>query len=153
MEERKAVRPRPSGFYGSLMLAFAALLMYLALPNVGNVVRAATADGVSGSFTASRLSCVAHPGHETCEWSGTFRSTDGRVSREGISLYGSGRGSLTVGKATPAVDVGNPGRVYRPGGSHEWIFTLALLALSYGLLAYLARRHLMPPKPATLVKV
>ncbi|MGW1764070.1 hypothetical protein ACWCQL_08275 [Streptomyces sp. NPDC002073] len=138
---------RPSGFAGSLLLALACLLLYVALPNLGNVARAATADGVAGSFTAGRLSCISHPGHETCEWSGTFRSTDGTVLREGITLYGSSRESLAIGRAAPAVDVGNPGRVYRPGGSYEWIFTVALLLAGYGLLAYLARRHLLPPRP------
>jgi hypothetical protein len=135
---------RPSGFVGSLLLAFAALLLYVALPNLGNVARAATADGVAGSFTAGRLRCVSHGGHESCEWAGSFKSEDGTVTREGITLYGTAKDSLAAGKVAPAVDVGNPGRVYRPGGSHEWIFTLALLFAGYGLLAYLARRHLMP---------
>ncbi|MCB5165617.1 hypothetical protein LG634_12330 [Streptomyces bambusae] len=137
---------RPSAFAGSLLLAFACLLVYVALPNVGNAARAAMADGVAGSFTASRLTCIAHPGHETCEWSGTFKSADGSVEREDITLYGSGRGSLAVGRSAEAVDVGNPGRVYRPGGSREWIFTAALLLVGYGLLALLAHRHLMPPR-------
>ncbi|MEO3977609.1 hypothetical protein [Streptomyces sp. CAU 1734] len=126
----------------------ACLLLYVSLPNLGNVFRAATADGVTGTFTADRLSCFSHPGHETCEWSGTFRSAGGLAPREDVSLYGTGREGLARGQSVAAVDVGNRGRVYRPGGSHEWIFTLALMAGGYGLFALLARRHLMPPRPA-----
>ncbi|MCX5199557.1 hypothetical protein OOK31_37740 [Streptomyces sp. NBC_00249] len=136
---------RPSGFVSLLVLLAGALLLYLSLPNVGNALRSATADGVAGTFTASRLSCIRHPGHETCEWSGTFRAADGTGLRENVKLYGTGRGSLGMGRAAAAVDVGNPGRVYRPGGSYEWIFTFALLAGGYALLAVAARRHLMPP--------
>ncbi|UQX05356.1 hypothetical protein [Streptomyces sp. RerS4] len=138
----------PSGFVSSLVLMAAALMLYVSLPNLGNALRAATADGVPGTFTASRLTCVQHPGHETCEWTGTFRAAEGARAREDVKLYGTGRGSLAMGEAAPAMDVGNPGRVYRPGGSHEWIFTFALLAAGYALVAVVVRRHLMPPRTA-----
>ncbi|MGW0392208.1 hypothetical protein ACWDYJ_15215 [Streptomyces sp. NPDC003042] len=137
---------RPSGFVSLLMLMAAVLMLYVSLPNLGNALRAATADGVAGTFTASRLTCVQHPGHETCEWSGTFRSADGERRRENVALYASGRGSIGMGQSADSVDVGNPGRVYRPGGSHEWIFTFGLLAAGYALLAVVAHRHLMPPR-------
>ncbi|MFM9372865.1 hypothetical protein [Streptomyces sp. Da 82-17] len=136
---------RPSGFVSSLVLGLAALLLYVSLPNLGNVARAATAEGVAGTFTAGRLTCVRHPGHEQCEWTGTFTSADGTVLRDATTLYGSGRGSLKEGQEIRAVDVGNPGRVYRPEGSHEWIFTALLLVTGYGLFAWVARRHLTPP--------
>jgi hypothetical protein len=142
----RAVRRRgPSGFVSLLLLLAASLMLYVTLPNLGNVIRAATADGVGGTFTAARLTCFSHPGHETCEWAGTFRSADGRTLRRDVSLYGSGRNSLTGGQSVRAVDVGNRGRVYRPGGSAEWIFTVALLLTGYALLGQLARRHLLPP--------
>ncbi|MCX4970598.1 hypothetical protein OHA98_38790 [Streptomyces sp. NBC_00654] len=128
-----------------LLLLTGVLLLYVALPNLGNAARAATADGPRGTFTAGRLSCVSHPGHETCEWSGTFRSTDGTVELRGVKLYGSGRDTFEAGQKAAAVDVGNAGRVYDPAGSHEWIFTALLLIAGYVLLAVVAGRHLMPP--------
>ncbi|MDN3292806.1 hypothetical protein QWM81_01850 [Streptomyces ficellus] len=130
----------------SLVLLMAAcVLLWVSLLNVGNAVRAATGDGVPGTFTARQLSCVRHPGHETCEWVGSFRSAEGTHLRDPIRLYGRGRDSLAAGQEIAAVDVGNPGRVYGPGGSREWILTALLLVGGYGLLALLAKRHLMPP--------
>lgn len=140
------VRPRkPSGFVSSLLLVAACLLLYVSLPNVPSVIRAATVDGVAGTFTAGRLTCVSHPGHESCAWTGTFQSTDGTVLRQGVAMYGSGRGTLEKRERTAAVDVGNTGRVYGPEGSQEWIFTVLLAGAGGAILALLARRHLMPP--------
>lgn len=136
---------RPSGFVSLLLLAAACLLLAVSLPNLGPVIRAAMADGISGTFTAERLSCVRHPGHESCEWLGSFRSADGRLLREQVRMYGSDRNALENGQVTDAVDVGNPGRVYSTQGSHEWVFTVLLLLGGYGILALLAKRHLMPP--------
>ncbi|PNG23541.1 hypothetical protein [Streptomyces cahuitamycinicus] len=123
----------------------ACLLLGMSLPNLGNAMRAATADGVKGKFTAGELSCIRHPGHETCEWIGSFRSADGMLVRESIRLYGSGRDSLEVGQEIAALDIGSPGRVYSSGTSREWVFTGILLLGGYGILALLAKRHLMPP--------
>ncbi|MHC0431250.1 hypothetical protein ACX6XY_13810 [Streptomyces sp. O3] len=135
---------------GSLLLALACLLLYVALPNVGNAARAALFDAVPGVFTARQLTCVSHhPGHEVCEWSGAFESDDGTVRRTATTLYGSDREALDKGDETPAVDVGLAGRVYGPGGSVRWIFTPLLLLAGYGLIAWLALRHLMPPRQPT----
>ncbi|WP_198948547.1 hypothetical protein [Streptomyces sp. TSRI0107] len=142
---------RPSGFVSLVLLVAACALLGVALPNVGNVLRAATADGVPGTFTARQLSCVRHPGHETCEWVGSFRSADGTSALESVRMYGRGRDSLAEGQRVAAVDVGLPGRVYGPGGSREWIFTGLLLLAGYALFALVAKRHLMPPpaRPST----
>ncbi|QNE79640.1 hypothetical protein F0344_34870 (plasmid) [Streptomyces finlayi] len=109
-----------------------------------SVIRAATVDGVAGTFTAGRLTCVSHPGHESCAWTGTFRSTDGTVLRQGVAMYGSGRGSLETYRRTAVVDVGNTGRVYSPEGSQEWIFTVLPAGAGAAIFVVLARRHLMP---------
>ncbi len=137
---------RPSRVTSAALLAVACLCLYVGLNNLGPALRAATASGVAGTFTAERLDCVRHPGHETCTWSGRFRAVDGPAERPGVALYGSGRGALRAGQSVPALDVGNAGRVYRPQGSREWIFTLALVVAGYGLLVQLARRHLVPPR-------
>lgn len=136
---------KPSGFVSLLLLLAGVLLFWVTVPNLGNAARAATADGPRGTFTAARLVCAGHAGHTTCEWSGTFRSTDGTVEIEGVKLYGSGRDTFKAGQTAPAVDVGNAGRVYNPTGSREWIFTVVLVVLAYALLVVVARRHLMPP--------
>ncbi|MFD3659479.1 hypothetical protein ACFWVF_02560 [Streptomyces sp. NPDC058659] len=131
-----------------MLLVTGCALLAVSLTNLGNVMRAATADGVPGVFRAGQLACVRHPGHETCEWVGSFRSADGVIVREPVKMYGRGRDALAVGQEVAAVDIGAAGRVYSPGGSHEWIFTGVLLVGGYGIVVLLARRHLMPPPRA-----
>ncbi|MFE9644273.1 hypothetical protein ACFYO0_09070 [Streptomyces sp. NPDC006365] len=123
----------------------ALLLLGVTLPNMGNALRAATTEGVAGIFTAEQLSCVRHSGHETCSWSGTFRSAEGALTRTPVAFSGGSRGSLTDGQEIKAVDFGSPGRVYDPSNSYEWIFTVALLLSGYALLVLVAKRELMPP--------
>jgi hypothetical protein len=144
-EPARVPRRRPSRLVSAALVLLGCVLLYVSLPNLGPVIRAATADGTPGTFTARKLTCVSHPGHRTCEWSGTFTSHDGLIQRRGVGLYAGGPDTLASGESTPAVDVGNPGRVYRPGGSREWIFTVALLLTGYLCLAWAARRHLAPP--------
>ncbi|MFD7460916.1 hypothetical protein ACFV8X_27800, partial [Streptomyces sp. NPDC059868] len=103
---------RPSGFVSLVLLVAACALLGVALPNVGNVLRAATADGVPGTFTARQLSCVRHPGHETCEWVGSFRSADGTSALESVRMYGRGRDSLAEGPPGAGGGRGGP----RPRG-------------------------------------
>jgi hypothetical protein len=110
------------------------LLLLVTLPNLGPSVRAGRAEGTRGTFVAEELSCVQHPGHEQCSWSGTFR-VPGGAARDGYHLYGAGRGDLREGEAVPALDVGRPSRVYPPSGSREWMITGGLAALGVGLLA------------------
>ena len=62
------------------------------------------------------------------------------------TLYGTGRGSLAAGDEVAAVDVGRPGRVYRPSGSREWLVTAGVIAAGAALLlpaafAAVATRH------------
>lgn len=148
----ETVAPRsPSRLTSFAMLVAACLLLYVSLPNLGKAIHIATADGTPGTFTASRIDCISHPGHESCSWSGTFRSRDSTVVLRSVTLYGSGRSSLRNGQRVSAEDMGVPGRVYRPGGSREWILTGLLLVAGYGLLALLAKRHLLPPRSDTLV--
>ncbi|AWL90746.1 hypothetical protein BF14_034135 [Streptomyces griseus] len=142
---------RPSGFVSLLLLLLGVLLFWLTVPNLGDAARTATADGPLGTFTATRLVCAGHAGHTTCEWLGTFRSTDGTVDLGNVKLYGSDRDAFEAGRTAPAVDVGNPGRVYDPAGSYTWIVTVGLAVLSYALLITVARRHLGPPPRATSV--
>jgi hypothetical protein len=113
-----------------------ALLLLLAVPNLGPAFRAARGDGVEGTFVARDLRCVQHPGHELCSWRGTFRPEEaGGTARTGVYLYGSGRGTLRTGQQVAALDTGRESRVYPPDGSREWIPTLGM-ALGGGLLFF-----------------
>lgn len=117
-----------------IALAFGGLLLIvLAVRNARPAVAALRGEGVHGTFTAQRLDCVQHPGHEQCSWLGTFRSGDGRVVRPGIAFSGSQRGTFAPGATSPAFDTGRPGHVYGPGGSNEWMVVAALLLAGLGL--------------------
>jgi hypothetical protein len=116
-----------------------ALLLLLAVPNLGPAVRAARGDGVAGTFVATQLRCVQHPGHELCTWYGTFRPDGSRTDRAGVHLYGAGRGTLRTGQAVPAIDAGRATRVYPPTGSGEWIPTLGLTLAGCALFVPLLR--------------
>jgi hypothetical protein len=119
------------------------LLLAFAIPNVAPTLRAARAEGVHGTFTASRLTCVQHPGHEQCTWYGTFRAPE--RDRE-VTMYGAGRTTLRPGQRVAAVDVaGRPWRVYPPTGSREWLVVSAVLAAAVVLLVPLASRLLRRP--------
>ena len=132
------MRPR-LGWHLLLPAVAGLLLLVFAVPNVAPALRAARAEGVRGTFTAERLTCVQHPGHEQCTWYGRFRGDD--RNRE-VTLYGATRASLRVGQAVTAIDVGRPWRVYPPSGSREWIVVAAVIAGAIVLLLPLATRLL-----------
>ncbi|MEU4508292.1 hypothetical protein AB0G05_02235 [Nonomuraea wenchangensis] len=137
------VRRRPSGVH--LVMALMSLfLLYLSVPNIAPVLRAATADGAAGWFTPVRLACVHHPGHEQCTWMGGFQADSGAAPRADVALYGSDRESNRAGERTRAVDVGRPYQVYGPGGSREWVAIGLMLLAGVGLLAYATVSHVRP---------
>jgi len=146
---RRPARRAPSGFTVTLATAASFLLLFFTVPNVAPVWRAARADGTPGTFTAERVECVLHPGHEACSWYGTFTPADGGTDRRGTTMYGAGRGDLAPGERVPAVDVGRASRVYAPSGSNEWIPTGLMLLAGAGLLYPLGRRLLIrrPRRP------
>ncbi|MEV6983472.1 hypothetical protein AB0M95_19760 [Sphaerisporangium sp. NPDC051017] len=127
---------RRSPAFTAVLTLIAAFLLYLAVPNIGTAVRAARADGAPGVFIARELTCVLHPGHESCVWVGEFRSDDGSIGRSGVEMYGSDRQSYRAGERTRAVDIGLAGRVYGPGGSNEWVLTALILASGLGILLW-----------------
>jgi hypothetical protein len=135
MPGEHARRGRSPLFTAALTL-LGAFLLYLAIPNIGPAVRAARADGDRGVFTARTVDCIQHPGHESCSWTGEFRSDDGTIHRARVALYGSDRDSLRPGMETEAVDVGRPYQVYGPGGSREWVFTALLFLAGAAVLAF-----------------
>ncbi|WP_188195042.1 hypothetical protein [Nonomuraea sp. SYSU D8015] len=122
-----------------LAALFAISLVCLAVPGIGPGVRAATADGTPGTFVARELTCVRHPGHESCTWTGDFRPYHGAGVKSGVELYGRDRDTLRAGEQTAAIDVGRPHRVYEPGGSNEWMFSALLLLCGLTILGFLLR--------------
>ncbi|MFC4586740.1 hypothetical protein [Sphaerisporangium corydalis] len=124
-----------SPVFTAALTLIGAFLLYLVIPNIGPAVRAARADGAPGVFTARSVSCVEHPGHESCSWMGDFRSDAGGADRP-VALYGSDRDSLRPGMETRAFDVGRPNLVYGPGGSREWVFTALLLLAGLAILVF-----------------
>lgn len=116
-----------------LLLALALLLVTMAVANLGRGIRAATADGTPGMFTATSIDCVQHPGHESCTCYGDYRSHDDAIRREEVYLYGADRETCLIGRPTAAVDIGAAHRVYGPDGSREWMFAAALLLAGLGL--------------------
>ncbi|MBG0829079.1 hypothetical protein HS041_15005 [Planomonospora sp. ID67723] len=142
-----------SPVFGTVLTLLAAFLLHLTVPNIGMTVRAARADGIAGGFTPQRMECVQHPGHESCTWTGEFRSGDGTVHRQQIEMYGADRYSLRPGERVAAVDIGHPSRVYGPGGSNEWVFTALVLLVALTMLTFVyggpLRRAFGLGKPAS----
>ncbi|TXK40168.1 hypothetical protein [Nonomuraea sp. C10] len=130
------MRFRPSPPMAVVLLLVAALALSWTLPGIGPALRLATGHGLRGTFTAQRLDCLRHPGHESCAWTGAFRSRDGLVQRTEVTLAGSDRGTHRAGQRVEAVDVGLTNRVYGPGGSAEWVFTVLLALAELALLAF-----------------
>jgi hypothetical protein len=122
----------------AVLLLIAAFLMAVTVPAIGPALRLARGDGRPGTFTAQRLDCVQHPGHESCAWIGEFDSRDGVIHRAGVTLAGSDRGTQDAGRRAEAIDVGLTGRVYGSGGSNDWIFTGLLSMATLALLVLVA---------------
>ncbi len=140
------MRVRRVGMFDIALAVGGLLLILLAAPNTGPALAALRGDGVQGTFTAERLECVQHPGHEQCSWLGTFRSGDSRLVRRGIAFYGSERDTFTAGATSPAFDTGRRGHVYGPGGSNEWVFValMLLVGLALAVRPLVKARHLLP---------
>ncbi|MFC4534086.1 hypothetical protein [Sphaerisporangium dianthi] len=133
---KPSVRPvRRIGAFEMALALGGLLLVLLAVQNASPAFAALRGDGVPGTFTARRLDCIQHPGHEQCVWVGTFRSRDGGDVRQDIGFYGSERGTFTPGATSPAFDTGRRGHVYGPGGSNEWVVVAALFLAGLGLVA------------------
>ncbi|GLU48691.1 hypothetical protein [Nocardiopsis ansamitocini] len=152
-------RRGPSPAFNLALLTLALLLVYLAVSNLDRGIRAATADGAPGTFTAASLACIQHPGHESCTCYGTYTADDGAAPRDDVYLYGADRATCVIDQDTRAVDIGAPNRVYGPEGSREWMFTagllLAGLALATASTTNLVRARLLrgggrPPENDTV---
>lgn len=110
----------------------AAALGHVGFTGLDQNVRAARGEGAPGVFTATVLSCVQHPGHESCTCAGTFRS--GEEPERQVYLHAAGPETCVEGSGTRARDVGAQNRVYGPDGSREWVLSVLMLVVSGALV-------------------
>ncbi|MGW5876112.1 hypothetical protein ACWFMI_06085 [Nocardiopsis terrae] len=153
--EKGKVPGRPSLPFSVVLLLLAAAVAHVGLSGFDQSLRAARGEGVPGVFTAVSLSCVQHPGHESCTCNGTFLpdasgepEEDGRARN--VYLHAAGRDTCREGGTVSAVDAGAANRVYGPDGSREWLFSLFLvagpLAVAGGVALVWARWALYRPR-------
>ncbi|WP_304451485.1 hypothetical protein [Nocardiopsis sp. YSL2] len=112
--------------FALVLMVLAGTVAYVGLAGLDQGLRAARGEGTPGVFTATALSCVRHPSHESCGCDGTFTADDGGPARE-VTLHAAGRDTCVVGAEIAAVDAGSDTRVYGPDGSREWIVSALLL--------------------------
>ena len=132
----RRARARRGRAFPAVALVLAVLLVWAAVSGLDRSLRAARADGAPGTFTASHVDCVQHPGHESCTCYGAFEPDAGGPANERIYLYGRDRDTCEIGRAAAAVDVGSANRVYGPEGSNEWVLTVGLAGVGLGLGAW-----------------
>ncbi|GHC71813.1 hypothetical protein GCM10007079_04560 [Nocardiopsis terrae] len=147
---------RPSLPFSVVLLLLAAAVAHVGLSGFDQSLRAARGEGVPGVFTAVSLSCVQHPGHESCTCNGTFlpEVSGGLPEEDGqarsVYLHAAGRDTCREGGTVPAVDAGAANRVYGPDGSREWLFSLFLVAgpvvVAVGVALVWARWALSGPR-------
>lgn len=116
----------PSPHFSLVLLLLAAAVAYMGFAGFDQSLRAARGEGAPGTFTATDITCVQHPGHESCTCNGSF-SPDGDESPRGVYLHAADRDTCQEGEAIAAVDAGADNRVYGPDGSREWILSLLLV--------------------------
>ncbi|MFI6578470.1 hypothetical protein ACIBFB_22020 [Nocardiopsis sp. NPDC050513] len=137
-------RTAPSLPFSLVLLLLAVAVAYIGFAGLDQNLRAARGEGSPGTFAAVSLSCVQHPGHESCVCNGHF-TPDGGGEPRGVYLHAAGRETCVEGESVAAVDVGADNRVYGPDGSREWILSALLLlgplAVAGGIAASWARRR------------
>ncbi|WP_247665984.1 hypothetical protein [Nocardiopsis sp. B62] len=133
------VQPRqaPSLPFSLVLLLLVAGVAYVGFAGLDQSLRAARGEGAPGVFTVSSLSCVQHPGHESCTCNGTYTPDSGGEAR-GVQLHAAGRGTCREGEEIRVVDVGAGNRVHGPDGSREWILSSVILAGSAAVVCGVA---------------
>ncbi|WP_131815625.1 hypothetical protein [Thermostaphylospora chromogena] len=131
----RACKRGPDAFEMTVMAA-GVVVMFLALQHLGPALAAAGGRGTPGTFTAERVACIQHPGHEQCSWFGRFRADTGEARQGQVAFYGSERNMFTPGETVRAFDTGRSGHVYGPGGSNEWVAVALLFVAGLGLVTW-----------------
>jgi hypothetical protein len=112
-----------------LVAGYVLIAAGLALPSA---VRAASGEGLSGTFVAQVQDC----GRYGCSWDGTFTSSDGSVRLEDVVLDADAPRRRSDRVATLYEGQTDPPQVYLAEGSRAWMWSLAALLMSAGYLAW-----------------
>lgn len=139
-----SARVRPSAF-SLVVLVLAWLSGYVGLAGWDQGVRAARGEGAPGVFVAESLSCVRHPGHESCVCQGTF-TPQGSDEERSVRLHAAERSDCASGAEVASVDSGAADRVYGPWGSREWMFSAALVFIAVGVTVVVSAGWFRPPR-------
>ena len=91
----------------------------------GSAIKAASGDGVTGTFVVSNQVCSSKTG---CQWVGTFRAADGAATG-GLAYSGSLPSGTGPGSSVPARYPGGSDQVYALHGSHTWLFDLVIMLI------------------------
>lgn len=139
-----ALSRRPSPQFSVVLVILAVLVAYVGVSGLGQGLRAARGEGAPGVFTMTSITCVQHPGHESCTCNGTFTGDAGEEPRS-VYLHAAGRDTCVEDASIPAGDVGASNRVYGPDGSREWILSVFILVACAAVIGGVAMtwvRHL-----------
>lgn len=126
---------RRSPAFSLVLLALAVLIGYTGWAGLEQGLQAARGEGTPGVFTVAELTCVQHPGHESCTCHGEFAPEDAAADGgepRAVYLHAAGRDACAHGAQIDAVDAGAANRVYGPDGSREWVLSVLLLAAAAG---------------------
>ena len=136
--------PKPSPWFSVVLVVLSVLVAYVGVSGLGQGLRAARGEGAPGVFTMTSITCVQHPGHESCTCNGTFTGDAGEEPRN-VHLHAAGRDTCVKDELIPAVDAGASNRVYGPDGSREWILSVFILVVCVAVVGGVAMngmRHL-----------
>ncbi len=91
----------------------------------GPAIKAASGDGVTGTFVVNNQVCSSKTG---CQWVGTFRAANGAATG-GLSYGGSLPSGAGPGSSIPARYPGGTDQVFALHGSHTWLFDLVIMLI------------------------
>ncbi|HET9168806.1 MAG TPA: hypothetical protein VFN97_05190 [Actinospica sp.] len=108
-----------------------AALVYLGTAHLSPAWSAHLGQGRVGTWTVVKTSCAGRSG---CTPLGDFVASDGTDLRVHIQMAHGAPATPAAGGSLPAIDTGDPDRVYPIGGGYSWV-VYALAALAACLLA------------------
>lgn len=125
-------RSRSAVLLGLFLLVLGLCLLLVPFLRGGDTWRGLSGEGRSGIFVAEEYECGRH----SCNWHGTFTSTDGQIIKTDVSLASVPDG-VVAGSETPVLDVAEDSRVVYVAGA-PWPFLSMLLFVAFcgGVVAF-----------------